>query len=697
MACFAEVPYYGYDSTIAWDSSYSEIETLEGDLHLTFNVKQGSLGVVMGLSDVDDTAHYTDIDFGLYFWQGTVQAIEGGVKLGPVLATDQKWQYIIGRVGDQVVYTRQDTLLAEQPTNYYESIPGIPIIGELIYASTASSIGPLTIDSSFYAAGDSACIDEWETGFEVGGGGAAYGELPLELMAFGRADSEDPLTSRVIGKMGLDGSATGKTSSGVYDGKLYLKGKGYDFTVDAGVDGYLTFTGSGIGQVALEQTSIAVVNGVIPLNGSGFTGEDIGTGIFSGELGLQGSGFGRPDLDPALTAVLNFGELPLDIFVRGSAQYTNYFAIQLPELSDSLFETQVELTEEIQASIAMQANLVNQVREFINIASSTQTFRETYVDVVDAAQTVASTLTAFAITVQETYNVTDTLDLVQVVAISEQLVADGYAQTFYQGVIAVLSAMLASDGVVPAYATTASDSLTVGDSTLQQVTRIAQLLEAMQVADSLQQVLTVAVEIDESFTVDDSAELTAQLLAELLDTAQVYGLFKTVGYDINGKRLEGEVATWVMNTEGAQPISEYDNYEFTSLTFYKDQLYGSTDAGLYVLTGDNDAGTAIEAQLNSLMLDFGTGRQKRIRSAYLGYTSTNELVLKVRAVSDGQLSEHWYKAQPVTTADAPREGYMHVGQGLKSRYWQFELTNVGGGDFEIDQLELHPIFLSRRV
>jgi|TARA_B110000879_G_C10684434_1_gene322985 hypothetical protein len=81
----------------------------------------------------------------------------------------------------------------------------------------------------------------------------------------------------------------------------------------------------------------------------------------------------------------------------------------------------------------------------------------------------------------------------------------------------------------------------------------------------------------------------------------------------------------------------------------------------------------------------------------MGYTSSNELVLKVMSVDDGELFEHWYKASPVGSNTAPRTGMVEVGQGLRSRYWQFELTNVDGGDFELDVLELYPLFLGRRV
>lgn len=252
------------------------------------------------------------------------------------------------------------------------------------------------------------------------------------------------------------------------------------------------------------------------------------------------------------------------------------------------------------------------------------------------------------------------------------------------------------DGPVAAYAYELTGAYTTADSLELKVARLAALTEAFQAGDSLDQQLTIIVELTEETTVGDSTELTASLLAELLDSVNIYGLFKTVLKDANGDVISDGSATWVLNTEGEQPISEYDNYNFNSLTYYQGQLYGTDDTGLYTLSGADDAGSAITAELSSLMLDFGTSRQKRMRSAYLGYTSDDQLVLKVRSVSDGQLYERWYTACPAT-ATAPREGRINVGLGMRSRYWQFELTNVNGCDFEIDQLELYPLVLTRRV
>lgn len=237
------------------------------------------------------------------------------------------------------------------------------------------------------------------------------------------------------------------------------------------------------------------------------------------------------------------------------------------------------------------------------------------------------------------------------------------------------------------YAVTLSEALQ-GAAAIESATqKLAMILEAMTIDATLQETLTILADVSDELFAGDSTQMTASLLAELFENVNVYSLLKTTSDMAQG---------WVMNTEGAMPVSEYDNFEFNSLTTYDGVMYGTTDDGLYEMGADNDAGTGITAEMSSLMLDMGTSRMKRIRSAYLGYTSGGDLVLKVRSVSDGQLSEHWYKAREAT-AEAPREGYVQVGQGLKSRYWQFELTNVDGADFEIDQLELHPLFLGRRV
>lgn len=308
-------------------------------------------------------------------------------------------------------------------------------------------------------------------------------------------------------------------------------------------------------------------------------------------------------------------------------------------------------------------------------------------DIVETIDSFGKSV-ALVIELQNTINLSDSSPIQDALNIIDFLVASGQSQTFYSAAVTVLSAMLASSSGVPATGLTTTESLQVGDSSAEAVLFLSNLLEALTIADTYENALVIAVQDIGQIEIADTQELNAQLFSLLLDDVDVHTLFKSPS------ELTQGVA---MNLEGAKPISEYSNFNYNSLTYFKGGFYGASDSGIYELSGDEDDGTAITARLQSLMLDFGTSRQKRVRSAYLGYTSSGELVLRVTSVSQGQLTEDWYAARKKGAVAAPQENITHVGQGLKSRYWQFELTNVDGADFEIDLLEMHPIFLGRRV
>lgn len=294
--------------------------------------------------------------------------------------------------------------------------------------------------------------------------------------------------------------------------------------------------------------------------------------------------------------------------------------------------------------------------------------------------------------IAEAIGASDTLSVIDAFDIVERLLVSGAVTTFTQAAVNLIAAILVADNIVDASALLVTDTLSVGenipDSSFGLIKKLVLLTEALSIADSFENVLVLAVMDSDKINVADSMQLTKTVFEELLEDVDVYSLVK----------FPTEIAQGVaMNLEGALPVSEYDNFVYNSLTTFKGKFYGATDEGIYEFSGDTDDGKDITAKITSLMLDFGTSRQKRVRSAYLGYTSSGKLVLRVKSVSQGQLTEDWYEARDITSAPSPRETMMHIGQGLKSRYWQFELTNANGADFEIDVLEMYPIFLGRRV
>lgn len=348
---------------------------------------------------------------------------------------------------------------------------------------------------------------------------------------------------------------------------------------------------------------------------------------------------------------------------------------------------EIEVTNTFSFSESINANYAQKLTEILQVADDPFTFLQSALSIADKIDIVDDTKIALVIKLLEAANISAPLSVREIARLAEILAANDIVSSVFHGVIDVWAAIVATDKTRDAYAYRLLSNITAQDTQELKIEYLALLADEVLVAENIQNVLTIVVEETAALQAQDSLVITSKLLAELLDTVELHTLIK----------LPSEIAQGVaVNIDAGMPISEYSNFTFNSLTSFKGSVYGASDTGLYVLEGDTDEGEGISASLSSLMLDFGTSRLKRIRSAYLGYTSDSQLVLKVRSVSDGQLHEHWYKACPVT-ADAPREGQIYVGQGLRSRYWQFELTNVDGGDFEIDQLELYPLVLTRRV
>lgn len=140
---------------------------------------------------------------------------------------------------------------------------------------------------------------------------------------------------------------------------------------------------------------------------------------------------------------------------------------------------------------------------------------------------------------------------------------------------------------------------------------------------------------------------------------------------------------WVLNTE-TSGLSTYDNFEFSSLAWHDGVLYGVSPAGLFSLTGDDDQGRNIAANVKTGFLDLGSEQTKRISDLYVGYTG-GELECDIESY-DGPQEVYTYQLEE-RDANAPRNNRMKVGKGLSSRYWRFDLKNINGADFQLYNIE----------
>ena len=119
---------------------------------------------------------------------------------------------------------------------------------------------------------------------------------------------------------------------------------------------------------------------------------------------------------------------------------------------------------------------------------------------------------------------------------------------------------------------------------------------------------------------------------------------------------------------------------------------------MYELAGDTDDGAAINARLRLGMSEMGTRRLKAYSEVYVGYTGDGQLLLRVIFTDDGsgtkRAAEYRMKPRP---AAGRRESRFEPGKGLQAVYFDFELENLDGADFDLSSVEFQPLVSNRRT
>lgn len=147
-----------------------------------------------------------------------------------------------------------------------------------------------------------------------------------------------------------------------------------------------------------------------------------------------------------------------------------------------------------------------------------------------------------------------------------------------------------------------------------------------------------------------------------------------------------------MHTEW-QALTQYTNYPFNSFARFNGVSLGASSTGLYRLTGDTDNGTAIAATARVGISDLGTSHLKKAEYVYVGCRATGDLMLRVNT-NDSHVRDYRIKHNGETGLHVKR---VKLGKGVVARYWQFEVQNLDGADFDLNTLEVKPTVLSRRI
>jgi hypothetical protein len=227
-----------------------------------------------------------------------------------------------------------------------------------------------------------------------------------------------------------------------------------------------------------------------------------------------------------------------------------------------------------------------------------------------------------------------------------------------------------------------TESFAGSDVVVANATISNSIVESGAFSDTGAMALLVVESVSETGGMIDSASATAIFNINVMES-----MLGGTSFIISGNVYE---AFSINSNTGAH--SRYDGYNFNSFAKFDGKFWGCGRDGLYVLDGSDDEGEKISAYLSTGLIDLGNGFQTRISNAYA--VIRNDGPMEFRLVGDdGQM----YSYRMTNENERLGASRVKVGKGVKSALWQFELANVDGSDFDVANLRIIPMVLSRRI
>lgn len=142
---------------------------------------------------------------------------------------------------------------------------------------------------------------------------------------------------------------------------------------------------------------------------------------------------------------------------------------------------------------------------------------------------------------------------------------------------------------------------------------------------------------------------------------------------------------WMVNVEN-NAASRYLGLPANAITQFGGKTYVTNAAGVYEITGDDDAGQIIKASVEFPTTDFQDSHEKRMEVAYVGIKTIGRMKLKLMVNGYAPL---YFFLMP--SSDKHKGTRIPIGKGMVGRYWGARIDNVKGCDFSIESAEFKPV------
>jgi hypothetical protein len=140
--------------------------------------------------------------------------------------------------------------------------------------------------------------------------------------------------------------------------------------------------------------------------------------------------------------------------------------------------------------------------------------------------------------------------------------------------------------------------------------------------------------------------------------------------------------------------SRFTSYAYKAFFQYASLWYGVNASGVFLLSGDDDNGTDIDAYTLSPDADFGDPRQKTCDSVYAQVRTDGEMQLDLYVDGVEIATELPFVGPPAVTTGI-RRMRAKLPMGAKGTHWQYKLSNVEGARFTAFSLTATPTLAQR--
>ena len=474
----------------------------------------------------------------------------------------------------------------------------------------------------------------------------------------------------------------------------YLTGVAYSAQINENVvvpSGYSTidqfFTAD---QGVVTDTATASLIAENPVSDS-LVGQD-GTGFGNILFALLGEQAGSSDTVSPSNHTTDSVADSLSLFdVSGGYSFSLQELAELIALADQIAGV---YSRELSDSITVQDD-IKFIFEVIlssvfKVISGTTAAQNARMVVEEVCRCIAATLLAFPIPIEESIQWADSFTAQRLLTATRAEIIKVASATLSQGRFASAIA----DALLVAMITGSGLGVAVGETISTSALSIALTHFIVSQGDSCVATDSVASTRRLLISISDQAVIIDPPSGESFNPTQLLNILVTeqIEFRIGWIADDGLWDGYVINTN-TNAVSEYQGWDFNSFAeFYGKYLGASPTQGLAQMGGSADGANPILATLQTAVTDFGSGHQKRVRSAYLGIAAEGTCYLQV--LTDDNTARTYQ-----LVANAPGLGNQRVdlARGVQSRYWSFSLESTDGSAWRLDNLEVLPVVLSRRV